>query len=208
MPPRFGRARSTREPPDPRLRRSQLGSSARRHHRIFMSGRRVMPCQVMLRATRRRKSSQRWRITPPSLRQSNTGLRLSKRGRRLHIYISALTCASSWILSFSAYAGTLKKKEKCISNHLTTLMVAVAAFDIFSRSCINQQRLFITQRKSSLVGLSHINQRHTTCRRSCRMSQIADTNVSRQANLPKTNIADTVIWTTVDVYTELPWSKN
>lgn len=47
MPPRFGRARSTREPPDPRLRRSQLGSSARRHHRIFMSGRRATPCQVM-----------------------------------------------------------------------------------------------------------------------------------------------------------------
>lgn len=66
-------------------------------------------------------------------------------------------------------------------------MVAVATFDTFSRSCNNQQRLSITQRKSSLVALSRINQRHTTCRRSCRMSQIADTNVSWQANLPKTN---------------------
>lgn len=106
MPPRFGRAGSTREPPDPRLRRSQLGSSARRRRRIFMSGRRVMPCQVVLWATRRRKSSQRWRITPPPLRQSNTGLPLSKRGRRLHVYIPVLTCASSWILSSSAHAGT------------------------------------------------------------------------------------------------------
>lgn len=95
------------------------------------------------------------------------------------------TCASSWILSFS--------------NHLTSCN---------GSRCINQQRLFITQRKSSLVGLSRIKQRHATCRRSCRMSQIADTNVSRQANLPKTNIADAVIWTTVDVYTELPWSQN
>lgn len=35
MPPRFGRARSTREPADPRLRRRQLGSSARRASQNF-----------------------------------------------------------------------------------------------------------------------------------------------------------------------------